>query len=161
VAPPTLRHYFGGRDDIVAAVFAEYRRLGAAFINEAAIPKGALPESIRDFLGRLLRGLQHGPLGQIMAVGLVEGLMNEKLGPACLADVIDPAVDALALRLQTHQARGEMRPADARHAALMLIAPLLVAGHHQMQMFGRADRPLDLEALIEDMAAAFVRAYGV
>jgi AcrR family transcriptional regulator len=161
VTAPTLRHYFGGRDEIVAAVFGEYRRLGERFIAEAAEPAGDLAMSVRAFLKDLLQGLQRGPLGEVLAVGFVEGLLNEKLGPVCLASMVDPAVEALARRLEAHQARGEMRPADTRHAALMLISPLLVAAHHQTQMFGAADNPLDFDALTEDMAAAFVRAYAV
>jgi AcrR family transcriptional regulator len=160
VTAPTLRHYFGGRDEIVAAVFAEHRRLGDRFIREAAEPVGGLEESVRSFLHNLLQGLQRGPLGEVFAVGFVEGLLNEKLGPACLASMIDPAVEALSHRLEIHQGRGEMRLASARNAALMLIAPLVVACHHQAQMFGAAGNPLDLNALAADMAEAFVRAYG-
>lgn len=160
VTAPTLRHYFGGRDEIVAAVFAEHRRLGDRFIREAAEPAGDLRGSVGAFLTTLLQGLQRGPLGEVFAVGFLEGLLNEKLGPLCLSSMIDPAVDALSSRLAAHQARGEMRPGSARNAALMLIAPLVVAGHHQGQMFGAAANPLDLDLLVADMTEAFVRAYG-
>ena len=160
VTAPTLRHYFGGRDEIVQAVLLEYRRLGDGFIREAAEPKGGFDESVRHFLTSLIQGMQRGPVADLFAVGFVEGLMNEKLGPACLSSVVDPTVDALTQRLEAHQARGEMRPANARHAALILISPLLLASHHQIQMFGKAERPLDMPAMVEDLAAAFIRAFA-
>jgi AcrR family transcriptional regulator len=160
VTAPTLRHYFGGRDEMVAAVFAESRRLGDGFIRAAAEPRGDFGESVRDALDSVLQGMQRGPLGDLFAVGFIEGLMNDRLGPACLANVVDPAVDAITQRLEAHQARGEMRPGNARHAALALISPLLIACLHQTQMSGQAERPLDLPALIEDLAIGFLRTYG-
>ena len=160
VTAPTLRHYFGGRDKIVAAVLAEFRRLGEGFIREAAEPKGEFSESVRGFLWSLLQVLQMGPLGAVFAVALVEGLRNDQLGPVSLENVIDPTIDALTRRLEAHQARGEMRPANTRHAAMMLISPVLAANLHQIEMSGRAARPMDLDALAEDVARAFVQAFA-
>lgn len=159
VTVPTLRHYFGGRDQIVEAVLGRYREMGAPFIRDAAEPHGPFPDSIREFLQTLVRGMSRGRLGDIFAMGFVEGLLNDRLGPACLDALVDPAVDALTTRLQAHQQQGEMKPSDARHAALMLISPILVGWHHQEQMFGRHSRPLDIDVFVEDLASAFVLAY--
>ena len=161
VTVPTLRHYFGSREELVEAVFADFNRLGAEYLQSSAKPCGDLSESIRDFLNSLLRVMTDGTnLGDMFAVGLVEGMLNRRLGPAYLTCMTDPLVDALAERLRLHQARGEMIEADPRFVALMLISPVVVACNHQNQMFGRRARPLDLEKLIGEMASAFVRAYG-
>jgi AcrR family transcriptional regulator len=159
VTVPTLRHYFGGRDEIVEAVLVRYRKLGEPFMREVAAPHGPFDESVRQFLHALTAGMERGRIADIFAMGFIEGLLNDRLGPACLQEVVDPAVDALTERLEAHQRLGEMKPGDARHAALMLIAPVLVGWHHQEQMFGRAIRPLDVPAFVDDLATAFVAAY--
>ena len=56
---------------------------------------------------------------------------------------------------------GEMRVADLRHAAMSLLAPLLLAILHQRELGGTTVRQMDLETFMDDHAAAFVRAYAV
>ena len=99
-------------------------------------------------------------VGEIFAVGLLEGLLHDELGPDSLSYIIDPSVDALAARLREHQNRGEMTDANARNAALILIGPLLLACQHQKQLFGAREHPLDVPALIEDLTETFVRSYA-
>lgn len=159
VTVPTLRHYFGGRDQTVEAVLAHYRTLGEPFMREAREPHGEFEESIRHFVTALAGGMARGRLGDIFAMGFVEGLLNDRLGPVCLSELVDPTVDALTARLEAHQRLGQMKAGSARHAALMLISPILVGWHHQEQMFGRQSRPLDLDAFVQDLATAFVAAY--
>ena len=159
VTVPTLRHYFGTRDELVAAVFAEQHRLGAPYLEQAAEPRGDFENSVRDFLASFTLALTRARLGDILALGFIEGLLNGRLGPAALAHILDPAIDALEERLRAHQARGEMIDADPRHAAIILLSPVVLAGHHQDQMFGRTQRPLDADAFIDDLTRAFVRAY--
>ena len=159
VTVPTLRHYFGARDDIIEAVLQEYRQMGEPFLRQAREPQGPFAESVEAFVQALVRGMERGRLGDLFAVVFVEGLLNERLGPSALAHVVDPAVDALAARLAAHQARGDMKPVNPRHAALMLIAPLLLAWHHQNQMFGHASRELDVQAFLKDLVEAFVTAH--
>ncbi len=138
VTVPTLRHYFGSREELVEAVFADFNRAGADYLQSSSQPRGGLDESVRDFLAGLLQAMtRDAKLGDMFAVGLIEGMLNHKLGPAYLNCMTDPLVDALAERLTAHQARGEMIAADTRIAALMLISPVVVACNHQHQMFGR------------------------
>lgn len=162
VTVPTLRHYFGTREDIVEAVLAEYRRLGDPYIELGALPQGPLDHSIRAYLKNLTELLTSFPfLGDVFAIGFMEGMFSHRLGPACLSLLVDPTVEALEARLAAHQAQGEVIEGNMRYPALMLISPLVVACHHQNQMFGRQLRPLDLEELAEELACVFIRAYGV
>ncbi len=59
-----------------------------------------------------------------------------------------------------HVARGEMRAVDIRHAAVTLIAPLLLAILHQRELGGAAVRLMDFDRFLDDHAAAFVRAFA-
>lgn len=162
VTVPTLRHYFGGRPEVVAALLAEYRRLGESRLQLAAQPAGGFEPSMREFAHAFVRGLQApGPvrLGDMFAVSLAEGLLAPEVGGTVLQNILDPAVAALQARLERHVADAEMRRTDTRAAALMLLSPLLVAALHQDQLGGRQSHPLELHGLAEELAGAFVRAY--
>jgi AcrR family transcriptional regulator len=163
VTAPTLQHYFGDRAGAVAALLEEYDRLSEARLKRMAEPRGPFAESMRAFAQDFVAALQaRGPvrLGDMLAASLCEGLADPLVSPHALREIIDPAVDALAGRLQRHMAAGEMREGDVRTASLMLVSPLLLAVLHQDQMNGRAIRPLALEPTAEAMAAAFVRAFA-
>ena len=164
VTMPTLRHYFGDRSDVVAALLEEYRRLGDRRLELVAQPTGDFETSIDAFAQELVAGMQAsgGPvrLGDVFAASLAEGLMDPEISPLALRYIVDPAVAALERRLAAHIARGEMRETtDVKAAALTLIAPILLAVLHQDQMKGAGEHPVVLPALAGEVAAAFVRAY--
>jgi len=166
VTAPTLQHYFGDRTGVVAALLEEYRRRGERRLEAVARADGAFPRSMRDFAVSLVRGMQARAegqvrLGDVMAASLCEGLADPQVSPLALGHVIDPAIDALVMRLEAHAARGEIIDADLRAAALMLLSPLLLGVLHQDQMGGAASRTIELEVLAEQVSAAFVRAYAV
>jgi AcrR family transcriptional regulator len=162
VTVPTLRHYFGSRDDLVQAALEEFFLLGERYLEQGAEPKGDLDESIRSFLNSLTQVMLGGPkLGDMIAIAFLEGFYNKRLGPTALNTVIEPPLQAMEKRLAAHQARGELRDVDVRYAAIMLISPLIVACLHQQQMFGDQVRPLDFQPLIDSAASSFITAYGV
>jgi AcrR family transcriptional regulator len=150
VTVPTLRHYFGSRDDLVQAALEEFFLLGERYLEQGAEPKGDLDESIRSFLNSLTQVMLGGPkLGDMIAIAFLEGFYNKRLGPTALNTVIEPPLQA------------ELRDVDVRYAAIMLISPLIVACLHQQQMFGDQVRPLDFQPLIDSAASSFITAYGV
>ena len=163
VSVPTLRHYFGGRSDVVAALLTEYRSMGEARLRQAAEPAGDLHASVRDFAHQFVRGMQaerQVRLGDMFAASLTEGLLDPAVSATVLQTILDPSIDALQARLGRHIEAGQMRQADTRAAALMLLSPLLVAVLHQDQLCGRNTHPLDLPTLADELASSFVRAYA-
>jgi AcrR family transcriptional regulator len=163
VTMPTLRHYFGDRADVVAAVLEEYRRLGDRRLELVSTAAADFETSIHDFARDLVRGMQApgGPvrLGDVFSASLSEGLADRAISLLALRYVVDPAVDALKRRLEAHVERGEMREGDLHAAALTLIAPILLAVLHQDQLGGACVRPVVLDDLAANVADAFVRAY--
>jgi len=161
VTVPTLRHYFGDRDDLVEAVLEEIFVHGEHYLERGSEPYGDLDQSIRSFLNTLAEVLVDGPrLGDKIAIAFLEGFYSKRLGPMALNYVIEPPLQAMEKRLAAHQARGELGDVDLRCAALMLISPLVVACMHQQQMFGDEVRPLDFRPLIDSAASSFIKAYG-
>ena len=159
VTMPTLRHYFGKRDDVIIAVLDAIGQAGAGHIAQAAASELPFAESIAAALRHALAGLRQG-LDDVHMLGLREGMGQGRLGPAYLDAILEPSLQAIEARLAVHQARGEMRRGNPRHAALALLSPLVLAALHQAALGGGHVRPLDLDALASDLAAAFVRAHA-
>lgn len=156
----TLRHYFPGRDDLVEAVLEAHRAAGDPHLRRVAEPSGPFAASVRDALAYTAHGFRIGRLGEIHSLGLAEGLRHRRLGPAYLREVLEPTVEAVAARLRAHMERGEMKPADPRRAALVLVSPVVLGFLHQLELGGAAPLPLDTERLLDEAAAAFVEAFA-
>lgn len=159
VSVPTLRHYFSDRSGVLRALLEREHRNGQPYLLEvSAAPLPPLRESVRGFLDYLVTGLRSGVL-RIFGVGFVNGLQDPMVAKACLSELLEPIVQALEVRLARHQASGDMRAGDVRHAALALIAPVVLAVQHQDELEGRSYRPLDLAAFLDDLADSFARAH--
>lgn len=162
VSVPTLRYYFGGRPAVIAAILEGCLREGLDRLERVSQPVGGFRESVGDYVRSLLaamRAPREVRLGDVFAVAIAEGLLDPAIGPATLRFIIDPSVEVLGRRLDRHIALGEMRQADTRSAALMLVSPALLAILHQDHMGGSECSPVNLDSALEEMAAAFVRAY--
>lgn len=163
VSTPTLRHYFGDRPQLMAALLETYLEDGRPGLEAVARPTGPLETSIRDYCAALLaamRAPRDARLGDVFALSLAEGLLDPTIGPSALRYIVDPTVEVLSRRLAEHVARGEMIPTDTRAAALFLLSPLLVAILHQDHLGGRETSPVNLEATFDSLCAAFLRAYA-
>ncbi len=160
VTVPTLRHYFGTREGVFAAVFADCRAGGQRELDTSAAPSGPFARSVADLLDHVVGGFRHGGLVELHAVGLREGFADRRVAGAYLADVLEPTLAAAAARLDAHIARGDMRPTDARHAALGLVGPVLLLFLHQHALGGSASHPADADRFIADHVRAFVAAHA-
>jgi AcrR family transcriptional regulator len=158
VTYPTIRHYFAARDDLVEALLGEYLEQGRPYLEAVRKPTLPFEASITEAVAGIDAGIEAG-LGAVLAVGLIEGLHHERLGPAYLERLLDLTLDALADRLGVHLSRGEMRPCEPRFAALSLASPLILAYLHQEQLGGCRTWPLELVAFAQEHRDAFVRAH--
>jgi AcrR family transcriptional regulator len=162
VTTPTLRHYFGGRREVLDAILEENLRLGRAGLDAQSASEAPFAQSMGDYARNLVRALtaeREIRLGDVFAVSLAEGLLDEGISASTLRHVVDPTIETLVSRLRGHVERGEMIETDLRAAALMLISPLLVAALHQHQLNGARSNPFSLMALADAASAAFIRAF--
>jgi AcrR family transcriptional regulator len=160
VSVATLRHYFPTRDELVKAVFERSRAYGERHLTTARVPTSVdLEHSLRQLLASVVRGWIEGQVGLLHRIGLAEGLRNPTTGLDYLVEVLEPVLQAVEQRLGIHIEHGHMRPADTRHAALLLLSPVILALLHQHDLGGTRCRPLEVPALIDEHVRIFARAY--
>jgi AcrR family transcriptional regulator len=162
VSISTLQHYFGRRADIVAAVLEHAEKSAASHLAHMRAPTGRFRKSIEAALNYMRLGFERFGLGETHALGFVEGMRDTAVGPLVVDCILEPSIDAIAARLAAHQARGEMRSdVEARHAAVMLLAPVVLIMLHQHELGGAAQHPADMDRFFSEHLQAFVRAHGV
>lgn len=156
----SLRHHFGSRPNLYAALLARYGSVGKRYHDKLRAPVDQpLQESLAEFLRLLVIGLRRGVL-DIHAVGLAVGMRDNVVGPAYLREILEPMLQAVEHRLAQHQRRGELQDVNLRIAALSLVSPLLMAALHQHGLFGHEVRPLSLDDLCAELLQTFLRAYA-
>ena len=142
---PTLKHYFGDHDGVIAAALAQSQADAEVHLAAQRDP-GPLPlgPSVEACLAAVVAGWSVG-VGALFSAGLSLGLGHAARGPLAVDHLLEPTLQAVEARLAVHAARGELRPgADLRTAALALLSPLLLALLHQEALGGARCRPLDL-----------------
>lgn len=87
-------------------------------------------------------------------------MRQESLGPAFATSSLEQTLSAVEARLRAHIQTGEMRDVDPRGPAVALVSPVLLSFLHQHELGGGRVRPLDLDAFVNEHAAAFVGAWG-
>lgn len=156
----TLKHYFGDRDGLMAAVM-ESRHLDAApYLARAS---AAVPGDVRASLERYLAGLSAAwfkfKVGLIQSSALAAGLAAPALGPAYVNHILEPLLGTVELMLRRHVERGELPALETRYAALQFLSPVVLALLHQDSLSGASCRPLELEDFFKHHVEAFLRAY--
>ena len=123
----------------------------------------AIDEGMADaWLG--LHALSHRPDEALAQMARYEHRFGEERRHSRTAldylnDVLEPTLQALEARLAGLVAQRAIVECDTRHAALMLLSPLLLALLHQRDLGGTRCRPLSIPALIDEHVKVFVRAY--
>lgn len=161
VSVPTLRHYFGDRDGVVAAVMERSHVDFQPMLRGFSVSDQPVRQSLKHYLQLLLMGWKMGDLSKLITGSLVVGLEGRHTGHAAVDHVLEPTLQTLEKRLATHVERGELRAdLDVRAGALMILSPLLLGLWHQEGLDGVQCRPLDLEALIERVVDGFLDGHG-
>lgn len=156
VAEPTLRHYFGDRDGVAREILHELGARAEPFISAVAQQSAAPEQAVEAYVAISKAGVQHGGFARAHAFGLIEGVADPSVGRTYLTELLEPSLKALEARLAPHL-QNSADPLEARAAALMLFAPMLLAVLHQQLLGGEETAPVDLEALFEAIARLATR----
>jgi AcrR family transcriptional regulator len=160
VARTTLRHYFGSREELLQAMLEHMEVLGQR-AEKLHPEKQGLP--LEDALRERLRGLVFAwrvGVGALFVAGLLWGLGDEKLGPIYVRSLLEPLLVRCERQLGELLGAQGMTEERARHAALALLSPVILALLHQESLYGVKCRPLDIDAFIEEHLQSFLRGWG-
>lgn len=155
VAEPTLRHYFGDRDGVAREILHELGARAEPFISAVAQQSTSPAQAVDAYVAISKAGVQHGGFARAHAFGLIEGVADPAVGRTYLTELLEPSLRALEARLAPHLKSSD--PMEARAAALMLFAPMLLAVLHQQLLGGAEAAPIDLDALYEAIARLATR----
>ncbi len=163
VTPPTLRHYFGGREGAIRAAIERAQRDGTEHLRATASSEmGPVDEALPALLRILLVAWRQFGVGDIMRFGLEVGLGDDELGPVYVENLLEPVLQSFEERLAMHIKRGDLRPSlDARYGALSLISPIVMGLLHQRELGGDQCRPLDIEQLVDTHCDAFIKTWAM
>lgn len=161
LSPNNVRHYFGDRDDLVAAMLAHLRSQGEPYMALASrAGEGDAEQVLRQFLRGLLLAWRSFGVGRMHGVTLAEGLAGGPRGPAYVAEILEPTLVTLERLLATLVKDGRLPALDPRVAGLALLGPVVLALLHQDNLGGVACRPLDVEAYLEAHLQGWLRGWG-
>lgn len=159
VTVPTLRHYFGSREEVIGAVLLDWRREGEPHLAFSKLPLDDVTASVNECVRNLVLGFRDFGVGTILAIGSIEGIFHPQLGPQYLDLILEPTLQAIEARLAAHVERGDLVDCDPRLAAIMLVAPVALAVQHQRQLGGDVMRPLDIDRLGREVADTFLKSH--
>ncbi|MCA3016998.1 MAG: TetR/AcrR family transcriptional regulator [Myxococcaceae bacterium] len=160
VDPGTLRHYFDDRRGAVQAAMETLLPLGEEQkVRALQLSERPAAEGLTTLLVRVV-GAWEGLLGAMHATGFVEGMVDGTVGQAYVRAMLEPTLATVEALLAEFDRRNELRVPDVRTGALALLAPVMLACFHQLQLQGRACRPLDLEAFVTSHVQGFLRGYS-
>jgi len=154
VGPATLSHHFGKRDDVVAAVLTAKCEEGAEPLGILAQPtSNTLEQSLTDALDHMILGLSQFDVGDLVGLGMAEGMYHQTLGPQFVRDGLEPIIEGIQKRLQTHKDNGDIQNnTDLRNAAILLASPILLTYTHQTPLSGDTVVSSDLHTLARSTA---------
>lgn len=161
VSVATMRHYFTDRTGVLSAVLEGTRAEAAPYLAMASRPVlGDVRASLLHFLGSVHRAWFRYGVGARYASTLAIGLSSPSLGPGFVNHVLEPLLQTQESLLRQHVERGELRLDDVRHAALLLLGPVVLALLHQDSLGGAGCRPLELPGFLEQQVDLFLRLYA-
>lgn len=139
---PTLRHYFGDRQQMVAEIIANIGAMATPIWEGFAGPAESSDVAIDQYFIMVEKSLTHGQFARAHAFGLIEGLADETVGRAYLEKLLEPALRSIAEKLRA--APGGPRTENGlRTASLAILSPLLMMTLHQDFFGGAEAAPID------------------
>ena len=139
---PTLRHYFSDRQGLVIAILAHINQRALSLWDVIATGSTDTAAAVAEYFRVTEAGLTHGGFARAHAFGLMEGMAGEAGGQAYLKYLLDPALDAVARKMDSTPGKPETE-AERKAAAFMMLSPILVMTLHQLLLGGKETSPIE------------------
>ncbi len=147
---PTLRHYFSDRRGIVIAILGHIHKRALPIWAAVQTSAEATQAAIEQYFRITEAGLVHGGFARAHAFGLIEGMADEKVGRAYLELLLNPALEAVGVKL-ANTPDGRVDQTNQSSASFMMLAPILVMTLHQQLLGGKDMSPIDQKTFISQI----------
>jgi AcrR family transcriptional regulator len=157
VAKGTVLVYFASKEDLFRAVARAVLATHLGHLDHIALdPDRRLAETVPLLLARAARAGQGG-LPPVARLIVAEARAFPDLARVWHDEVASKVLGALTAAIERAQARGEVRPGDARLHAFSIIGPMMAAMLFR-EVFGPTGAPVpDLEQLALEHARTAIR----
>lgn len=148
VSKGTLYLYFKDKEQLFRAVVRDavvpnVERLRGGLI-QTGLPFGEL---VRLFLSHFVEVTNRVPVGAVAKMVISESRNFPELAKVWHDEVVSKALGTIAALIEMAQAKGEVRPGDARLHAFTLMGPMLMGVIYRETLEPVGGEPLDLGAL--------------
>ncbi|MBX3482368.1 TetR/AcrR family transcriptional regulator [Phenylobacterium sp.] len=141
--------YFETKEDIFRAVVTQAVSPNIAAVKAmAAAHPGPIPDLIRG-VAQMVAGVVAGtPIGGVAKMVIAEAGNFPEIARVWHDELVAQALGAMTLAIEAAQARGEVKPGDARTYAIQLVAPLLMTVLWRETFVPVGARPFDIPAVM-------------
>jgi AcrR family transcriptional regulator len=148
VSKAALYLYFDTKEDLFRAVVSEAVAPNLEALEAAALQhEGPIEDLVRFLLPSLARIASTSPLGGVVKMVIGESRNFPELAKIWHDRLVSRILGAVAGVIAQAQARGEVRPGDARIYALSLAGPMLLGVLWRETFAPIGAEPFDLEAI--------------
>jgi len=153
VSKGTLYLYFEDKEQLFRAVVRDTIAPNVELLRTALIQTG-LPfaELIRLFVGKFVELTGRMPVGAVAKMVISESRNFPELAKVWHDEVVSKGIGTVTALIEMAQARGEVRPGDARLHAFTLMGPLMMGVIYRETLEPVGGEPLDLGALARQHA---------
>jgi len=142
--------YFETKEDIFRAVVTQAISPNLETVKAmAAAHPGPLGDLLRGVAGHFARVIETTPLGGVLKMVVAEAGNFPEVARVWHDELVSQALGAMTLAIESAQARGEVKPGDARTYALQLVAPLVLMVLWRETFVPVGARPFDIPAVLD------------
>lgn len=150
---------FGDKEGLFVAVVEHLCEEVLASVDDLHLSGRELEDGLRAFAGRLLNPLLQERHVAFHRLVVAESGRFPELGQAWYQAGPEESYRRIGAFIAEWQQRGRVRPVEPRLAAVLFHDGMLYDVFHRT-MIGRAPTPEEVERVIEEAVAMFVRAFG-
>lgn len=150
--------YFSTKEDIFRAVVEQGVAPNLGLVQAViAANSHSFPDLLRAFAEVISQVAVSSPIGGILKMVIGESRNFPELARAWYEKLIDPALGVMTAAIEAAQARGELRPGDARQYAVSLISPMLLGVIWRETFTPIGAAPLDIPSLAQQHVELWLR----
>lgn len=157
VSKGTLYLYFKDKEQLFRAVVRDTIAPNVETVRASLIQTGLpFPDLVRLFAANFVELKKRVPIGSVAKMVISESRNFPELAKVWHDEVVSRGLGTITALIEMAQARGEVRPGDARLYAFSLLGPMMMGVIYKETLEPVGGAPLDLDALARQHCEAIL-----